>query len=56
MTVQRPQVGRAPQLTWAARNPEEGVVPFLLSGKQLHGSAGRKVWLLDFDPNSRGCT
>ena len=49
MTVQRPQVGRAPQLTWAARNPEEGVVPFLLSGKQLHGSAGRKVWLLDFD-------
>lgn len=49
MTVQRPQVGRAPQLTWAARNPEEGVVPFLLSGKQVHGSAGRKVWLLDFD-------
>ena len=24
-------------------------MPFLLSGKQLHGSAGRKVWLLDFD-------
>ena len=49
MTVQRPQVGRAPQLTWAARNPEEGVVPFLLSGKQLHGSAGRKGWGLVFD-------
>ena len=29
--------------------PGGGSRAVLLSGKQLHGSAGRKVWLLDFD-------